>query len=46
MNSSVERKTLLAICLMKRASPLPLDLETFLLAHGVDVAALDKLHRE
>lgn len=38
--------TRIAILLMKRADPLPLDLETYLLSEGIDVAALDAIHRE
>jgi hypothetical protein len=34
-----------AILLMKRSEPLPLDLETYLIAHGIDVAALDAKYR-
>lgn len=43
--SWLEQKIAVAVFLMKRASPLPLDLETELLANGVDVAYLNELHR-
>jgi hypothetical protein len=45
MNSVLERRVNLAIFLMQCEQPLPLDLETFLLSHGIDVAALDTIHR-
>lgn len=42
-----ERRILAAIWLMKRGSPLPVDLEAKLIEEdGVDVAALDEKHRE
>lgn len=44
--SFIERKIRVAILLMKRGSPLPLDLETLLIANGIDVSALDAIHRE
>lgn len=46
MSLWLERKIQVAVLLMKRGSPLPLDLETTLIAHGVDVPALDATYRE
>jgi hypothetical protein len=44
--SLTERKTKVAILMMKADFPLPLDLETYLIGEGVDVAALDRLYRK
>lgn len=44
--SFIERKIRVAVLLMKRGSPLPLDLETTLIVNGIDVATLDATFRE
>ena len=44
--SLVERRIQMAILLMKRGSPLPLDLEVYLLSEGIDVAGLDETFRD
>lgn len=44
--SWLERKIQVAVFLMKRGSPLPLDLETELLVNGIDVSTLDATYRE
>lgn len=46
MNLWLERKLYVAILLMKRGDPLPLDLETTLMSNGIDVSALDAIYRE